>query len=193
MITPAYIAQIRLAVKFINVGAKTINDFLLKTHKIVFAKFLVQDKRSLDQFFEKTFLLVDISIEVVLGMPFFSLGNTDFDAKDLTWMSYITIKTLPSTSQVELMDKRKFAKVAWDKNSKIFVIHVAALVVTRANAIKVYSSRAPQLALLQWDKALAKIPAKYINHADVFLSNLAMELPENTDINKHAIKLVKSK
>lgn len=37
------------------------------------------------------------------------------------------------------------------------------------------------------------MPVKYADYVDVFFFNLAMELFKNTSINKHIIKLVKSK
>ena len=49
------------------------------------------------------------------------------------------------------------------------------------------------LAALQQDKAFIKIPSQYINYANVFSSDLVIELPENTGINKYAIKLIEGK
>lgn len=59
-------------------------------------------------------------------------------------------------------------------------------------AIAIYPSRAAQIAALQVDKALSKIPSKYSNYADIFLPNLTMELPKHIDINNHIIKLENS-
>ena len=36
-------------------------------------------KRLLQRFFEKTFLVANVSLEVVLGMPFLTLSGTDID------------------------------------------------------------------------------------------------------------------
>ena len=44
------------------------------------------------------------------------------------------------------------------------------------------------MALIQ-DKAPTKVPSEYVEYANVFSFNLAMELPKNTGINKHAIGL----
>ena len=49
------------------------------------------------------------------------------------------------------------------------------------------------LAALQQDKAFTKIPSKYVDYADVFSPDLAMELLENTGINEHAIELIDGK
>ncbi len=76
-------------------------------------------------------------------------------------------------------------------------MHVAALEVP--TAMPIYPSRAPQvldnltLAAFQWDKALIEIPARYSDYADVFSLDLAVELPENTGMNKHAIEVIEGK
>lgn len=49
------------------------------------------------------------------------------------------------------------------------------------------------MATLQWDKAPTKVPAEYFKYADVFSFNLAIELPKNMGINKHAIELIDGK
>ncbi len=49
------------------------------------------------------------------------------------------------------------------------------------------------LASLQQDKAPTEISLEYADYADVFLFDLAMELPENTGINENAIELVEGK
>ena len=53
--------------------------------------------------------------------------------------------------------------------------------------------QAVQTTALKQDKALIKVLSKYTNYADVFSFDLAIELPENTGINKHAIKLQRGK
>lgn len=47
-----------------------------------------------------------------------------------------------------------------------------------------------QIGYLKADKAPIKVPRKYADFADVFLSKLAIELPKYTEINNHAIELV---
>lgn len=74
--------------------------------------------------------MTDISIELVLEIPFFSLSDVDIEFTELeklTWRSYDTAETLPTTNRVELIDKREFTKAALDKNSEIFVIYITAL------------------------------------------------------------------
>ena len=86
----------------------------------------MEDKLKMTWFFQKTFLLDDISTKVVLGIPFLTLSNADvqFVEKKLTWRFYITSKALSTTKRIELIDKKEFAKVALNENFETFVVHV---------------------------------------------------------------------
>ncbi len=53
-----------------------------------------------------------------------------------------------------------------------------------------HPSKWAQIAHLKVDKVPTKVTSKYTDFADVFLSNLAVELPKHTKINNHAIDLV---
>ena len=75
-------------------------------------------------------MLADTSIEVVLEMPLLFFDNVDIkfaELKKLTWKTYTINEALSIISWVKLIDKRKFAKVALDKNSEIFLVYVANL------------------------------------------------------------------
>lgn len=90
-------------------------------------------------------------MEVVLEMLFLSFSNADVEfAKlgKLIWRSYTAAETLPTTSQVELNNKKEFAKTALDKNSKTFIVHIATLVATETDGMKVHLSQVIQLAAL---------------------------------------------
>lgn len=127
-------------------------------------------------------------------MSFLILSNIDIQlrAKKLTWRSYTSAKALPTARGVEIIDKHKFAKAALDKNSETFVIHVPALEVLQP-AMLIHFSRAPLLAALQKKKAPTEIFSEYVNYIDFFSFDLAIELPENTSINKNTIELIESK
>ena len=102
------------------------------------ASFSLLDSLRRIQFFEETFLLADTSIEVVLEMPFLSLShaNVEFtELEKLTSRSYTAAKALPTTSRVELINKREFAKAALYRNSETFVVYVSALETTKGPAI----------------------------------------------------------
>ena len=82
--------------------------------------------------------------------------------------------------------------MALDEGYETFVAHVAAMEAPLAGMTIHLSHKAQILALIQ-DEASTKVPLKYVNYVDIFSFNLAMELRENTGINKHAIKLEKGK
>ena len=46
---------------------------------MVVAAFLVEDKANRVRFFEETFLVANVSLEVVLTMPFLTLSGADVD------------------------------------------------------------------------------------------------------------------
>lgn len=50
-----------------------------------------------------------------------------------------------------------------------------------------------QVVALQWDKTSTKISSKYLDYADIFSVDWAIELPKNTKIHEHAIKLIDCK
>ena len=75
-----------------------------------------------------------------------------------------------------------------DEESETFVVHVAALEALLVG-MAIYLSREAQILALIQDEALTKVLSEYPDYADIFFFDLAMELPENTSINKHAIKL----
>ena len=145
------------------------------------------DKHGKVRFFQETFLLVDITIEVVLRMPFLTFSNVDiqFIAKKLTWRSYTVEKALPTTQMIELIDKKKFAKSTLDKNIKAFVVHMSFL--SLGSKMTIYPAWEAQIALLLAEKVI--VPAKYLDFADVFSKESEEVLPERTGINEHAIEL----
>ena len=75
--TPAYAAHLDLKVRVNNVGAQKIDESLLATYGMVIAAFQVVNKLGHSWFFQGTFLIADISIKVVLGMPFLTFNNGD--------------------------------------------------------------------------------------------------------------------
>ena len=148
----------------------------------------MEDKLERARFFQETFLLADISVEVVLGMPFLTLRNANiqFPEKEFTWKSYTTAKALPTTKRVKLIDKKEFVKAAPDENSETFLVHVAALEAPLAE-MSIHPDREAQIASLLTEKVT--IPEEYSDFADVFSEKKVLVLPEQTNLNEHAIKL----
>ena len=75
--TPAYASKVGLQICHNNVGAQKIDGFTLKTFGMVLASLQVEDKLRKAQFFQRTFLLANISVKVVLRMPFLTLSNVN--------------------------------------------------------------------------------------------------------------------
>ena len=75
--TPAYAAHIGLKVRVTDVGVQKIDKSSLNIYGMVIAIFHVVNKLGCFHFFQETFLLANISMEVVLGMPFLILTNAN--------------------------------------------------------------------------------------------------------------------
>ena len=75
--TPAYAAKLGFQVRKTNIEAQKIDGSTLETFGMVLADFQVEDKLGRARFFQETFLLADISAEVVLSMPFLTFSNAD--------------------------------------------------------------------------------------------------------------------
>ena len=75
--TPTYAAKLGLKVQKIDIGAQKIDGSIFETFGMILADFQVEDKLGRARFFQETFLLANISAEVVLVMPFLTLSNAD--------------------------------------------------------------------------------------------------------------------
>lgn len=196
MITLTYIAKLGFVIQKINVSTHKIDNSALVIYKIVFADFSVQDKFGKIQFLEKTLLLADISIDMILRILFLTLLNTDvlFVEKKLEQKSFITAEALPIIKKVKLINKQEFAIIALDEDVKTFVIYIANLSATLTTlAIQVHPSQQAQFRLLLVDKASISISSKYSDYAEVFLFDLIIKLPKNIDMNEHIIELINRK
>ena len=189
--TPTYAAKLGLITQKTDIDTEKIDGLALKIYGMVIASFLVQDRLEMVWFFEKTFLLANTNIQVVLKMAFLIFLDTNiwFAEKELTWRSYMTVKALPTTRRVKLINKKEFAAAAIDKDSETFVVHVASIIET----MSIYLARKAQIAALQADTAPTKVSAEYSDYIDVFSTDLAIDLFENTGMNEYAIKLTDEK
>ena len=139
--------------------------------------------------------MANVSLEVVLRMPFLTLSDADvdFSGRELWWKTYIAKEAFPTTRRVELVEKKKFAATALDPKNETFVIHVASLssdASPSSSPLDVHPFRRPQISVLIVEEAPTKASAKYSDFADVFSPDLASKLPEHTGINNYAIELV---
>ena len=122
---------------------------------MVLASFQVEDTLGRARFFQETFLLADLSIEVVLGMPFLTLSNTNiqFAQKELTWRSYTAAEALLTTKRVEIIDRKEFAKAALDEHVEAFVVRMTSL-----STMAIHPARKAQIASLVAEEV--QIPSK---------------------------------
>ena len=181
--------QLGFTIRKSNIGAQKIDGTTLETYGMVVSTFFVSDKDDREWFFEKSFLLADVKVEIILGIPFLTIRNADvnFIARDLQWRSYTIGDILRTIRQVELIGKKEFAVVFLDPEYKAFIIHVATLSVDSGD--EVHPSTTAQIAYLKVDEALTKMPSEYANFANVFSPKLATELPKY-GISNYVIKLV---
>lgn len=128
--TLAYITKLGLTTWKTSIGVQKIDSLPIKTYNMVLASFLLMDSLGKIRFFEKTFLLANTSIEVVLGMPLLFLSNINIKFAKLgkiTYSLYTAAKALPTNSWMKLINKKKLAKATIDKNCKTFIMYVSAL------------------------------------------------------------------
>ena len=78
-IHPTFAQKLRLSIRTTDVEAQKIDGTMLDTFEIVFVAFSVTDKANHVRFFEETFLVTNVSLEIVLGMSFFTLSGADVD------------------------------------------------------------------------------------------------------------------
>ena len=143
------------------------------------------DKANWVRFFEGTFLIANVSPEVVFGMLFFTLSSADIDVldQDLRWRTYINEEAFPTTRCIELVRKIEFAVVVLDPKHETFIIHVASLKLV----LGIHPDREAQIAFLLTKDV--KIPDRYSGFINVFWEEKALVLPEHTELNEHAINL----
>ena len=194
-IHPTFAKQLGLPIRPTDVGAQKIDGTMLDTYGMVVAAFSVEDKANRVRFFEETFLVANVSPEIVLGIPFLTLSgaDVDFSGWELRWRTYTTEEVLLTTKRIELVGKKEFAAAALNPEHETYVVHVASLRSTPLASLNVHPFRRPQISGLIDEKAPTKVPAKYSDFADVFSPDLATELPEHTKINTHAIDLEEGK
>ena len=187
----AYATKLDLYAGKIDVGAQKIDGSHLEIFRIVIADYLVKNKLERVQFFQGTYLLANISLEVVLGMSFFTLNKADirFAEREQVWRTYTAAKALSMTRRVEIINKKKFAIAVLNADNETFVVHVTALV--EPTTMPIHPSCQAQVAALTSKKT--GIPAEYSIFFNIFSSVFAAELPEHTRINDHPINLLDNK
>ena len=78
-IYPTFAKQLDPPIMQIDVGAQKIDGTTLETHGLVVAAFSVINKANRVRFFKETFLMANVSLEVVFGMLFITLSSANID------------------------------------------------------------------------------------------------------------------
>ena len=81
-IHPIFVKKLGLFIRPTDIGVRKINRTTLDTYEMVVAVFLVMDKANQVKFFEKIFLVANISLEVVFKMFFLNLSSANVDFLD---------------------------------------------------------------------------------------------------------------
>ncbi len=84
-LSPVFASQLSLKIRKTNVEAQKIDGTTLKTYGMVVSIFFMSDKDDKERFFKESFLLADIKLDIILGIFFLTIGNSDIDfqARDL--------------------------------------------------------------------------------------------------------------
>ncbi len=75
----AFAYQLSLKIWKTNVRAQKIDGTTLETYGIVVSTFSMSNKDDKERCFEESFLLADIKLDIVFGMPFLTMSNVDID------------------------------------------------------------------------------------------------------------------
>ena len=78
-IHPTFTKRLGLVIRTTNAGAQKIDGITFETYGMVVGAFSVTDQTNRVRFFEETFSVANISPDMVLGMPFFTLSSADVD------------------------------------------------------------------------------------------------------------------
>ena len=163
---PAFAKELGLPIRPTDVGAQKIDGTTLETYRMVVAAFSMENKTNQVRFFEETFLVANVSPEVVFGMLFLILNSADVDflGRELRWRIYSTEEALPTTRRVELVGKKEFAAAALDPERETYVVHARSVrsdVSPSSSPLKldVHPSRRPQVSSLIAEEALTTVPA----------------------------------
>lgn len=125
-----YVIKLSPTIQKANIGVQKIDNLSLEIYNMISIMFSLQNNLRKVWFFEKTFLLANTHIEVVLRISFLSFYNINIEfieLEKLTRQFYSIIEALSITNRVKLIDKWELLKVALDRNSRTFVICIAAL------------------------------------------------------------------
>lgn len=75
IIIPVYVARLDLKISPTNVGAQKTDNSIIQTFGMVIVSFWIDNKLRRPRFFQKTFLVIKTSMEVILRIFFLGFSN----------------------------------------------------------------------------------------------------------------------
>ena len=76
---PTFTKELSLSIRLIDIGAQKIDNTILDIYGVIVTVFLVKDKTNRVRLFEETFLVANVSPELVFGILFLILGGANID------------------------------------------------------------------------------------------------------------------
>ena len=76
-IHPAFVVKLGFEVQFTNIEVQKIDGIIFKTYGMVVVAFLIIDQDDKIKFFEDSFLVENISLDVVFGIICLTLSNAN--------------------------------------------------------------------------------------------------------------------
>ena len=74
---PNFAQKLGFYIRKTSIRVQKMDSSTLKTFRIVIANFQVEDKVNRPRFFKEIFLVADIKFEVILGISFLKISNTN--------------------------------------------------------------------------------------------------------------------
>lgn len=150
--------------------------------------FSVSDKNGKEKFFEKSFFLTDVNLDIVLGQFLLTMSNTkiDFQARDLQWRFYTIGNILSTPRRVELIGRKEFKVITLNPKHEALIVYIMACI--RDSDAEINLSKRAQIVHPKADDDIFKVVGKCADFADVFSSKLVAKLPEYMGINDYAVK-----
>ena len=145
---PTYVMKLGLHARKIDVSVEKIDGFYLDIFAMVIVDCSVKDKLGTVRFFQETFLLTNIGLEMVQRIFFLTLSkaNICFAEWELVWRTYMAAEVLSTTRRVEIIDKKEFLVAATNADDETFMVHIAALV--EQTTMPIHPSHQVQVAAL---------------------------------------------
>ena len=81
-IHPTFIKELGLPIRSTDVEVQKIDRIRLDTYRMVVTAFLMMDKANYVRFFKETFLVANVSLEIVLEMLFITFSSVNINFLD---------------------------------------------------------------------------------------------------------------